>query len=378
MGLTVVGAGLTGLVAAIGAVEVGWDVTVLEARSSLGGRAGTLNGPYRANRGPHAIYTDGPVWSWLQQRGLAPSTVAPCGKTLFRAGGRVQPSLSGLSEALAALPGTAPTDESYREWLSRHVHDCQLVDALTGLAFVVTFDHDPGRLSAKFVHDRLRRGGSCVRYIEGGWARLIDQLADRAVALGVDLCRGVRAHALPLGPTILATTLSAASAITKDSSLSWPGTRVALFDFGLGPAAPIDWFRIFDLDQRIYAARYSEADPTLAPQGHHLIQIGAALVPGEPFAAVAGRVYNLLDTTAVGWARHLRWKRAYELSDQTGAVDLPGQDWPDRPAVVRSPTLAIASDASAAPGLFSEVAHNAVRHALSALSDRVAEGQLDE
>ena len=373
MELTVVGAGLTGLVAAIEGAEHGWSVSVLEARSSPGGRAGTLDGPYRANRGPHALYTDGPLWPWLEQRELAPPTVAPCDSTLFRAAGRIQPSFPGLRESLAALPETAPSDESFRGWLSRYIDDRQLVEALTGFAFVVTYDHDPGRLSAKFVHDRIRRGGSSVRYVRGGWGRMIEQLTDRAVALGVDLCYGERVHSVPAGPTIIATTLPAARTITGDPALSWSGTRAALFDFGLGPRAPIDWFRVFDLDQRIYAARYSGADPSLAPPGHHLIQIGAALAPGERFSAAVGRVHDLLDTSAPGWANHLQWKRAYELSDQTGAVDLPGRDWYDRPAVIRSQSVAVTSDASAAPGLFSEVALNALRHAISELRYSKAE-----
>ncbi|MPY95550.1 MAG: FAD-dependent oxidoreductase, partial [Acidimicrobiia bacterium] len=91
MHLNVVGGGLTGLVAAIEGAERGWRVTVQEARSTLGGRAATLDGPYRANRGPHALYTDGPLWSWLDQRGLTPPVVAPCGETLVRIGGRLQP-----------------------------------------------------------------------------------------------------------------------------------------------------------------------------------------------------------------------------------------------------------------------------------------------
>ncbi len=369
MRLTVVGAGLTGLVAAIEAAERDWEVTVCEARSTLGGRAGTLDGPYRANRGPHAVYTDGPLGLWLEQRGLMPPTVGVGAETLYRFAGRVQQQPSGMFEAIAALPATAPSDESFRGWLSRHIDDRELVEAVVGVTFVVTYDHDPGRLSAEFVHDRLRRGGSHVRYVQGGWARLIDLLVERAIDLGVALCRGTHVRVVPSEPTIIATTLSAARAVTGDRSLCWSGTRTALFDFGLGPAASIDWFRVVDLDARIYAARYSETDPSLAPNGHHLIQVGAALAPGEPFSAAVTRVYHLLDTTAADWNDHLRWKRAYELSNQTGAVDLPGTTWRDRPAVLRSRTLAIATDASAAPGLFTEVAHNAARHAVADLHD---------
>lgn len=366
MELNVVGGGLTGLVAAIEAAETGWQVTVHEARSKLGGRAGTLEGPYRANRGPHAIYTDGPLWSWLEQRGLTPSVVAPCGETLFRTRGKLLARFA-VGEAIAALPATAPIEESLRDWLSHQIDDPQLVEGLIGVAFIVTYDHDPGRLSAAFVHEHLRRTG--VRYIEGGWARMIDQLASRAVDLGVDLRRGSRVQALADRPTVVATTLSAARDLTRDSTLSWPGTRTAHIDLGLGPEASVGWFRVFDLDQRIYAARYSEADPSLAPAGHHFIQIAAALAPSDPFTAAVGRVHELLDTTAPGWVDHVQWKRTYELSNQTGAIDLPGTSWQDRPAVLRTRALAVASDQSAAPGLLAEVAHNAARSAVAAFNE---------
>lgn len=369
MELTVVGGGLTGLVAAIEGAERGWGVTVHEGRSTLGGRAATLDGPYRANRGPHALYADGPLWSWLEQRGLTPPVVTPCGETLFRTGGRLQARPDAIGSAIAALPETAPVEESFRSWLGRHFDDPQIVEAVIGLTFIVTYDHDPGRLSAAFVHDRMRRGGHHVRYVVGGWSHMIGMLADRAAAIGVDIRRGSRVLSVPSGPTIVATTLTAARGLTNDSGLDWPGARVALVDLGLDSDAPVDWFRVFDLDQRIYAARYSEADSSLAPTGSHLIQIAAALGPGEQFAAAIRRVNELLDATTRGWVEHVAWKRAYELSGDTGAVDLPGTSWHDRPAVLRTSILAVASDHSAAPGLLTEVAHNAARSAVAALGE---------
>ena len=69
--LTIVGGGLGGLVTAISAREAGLEVTLYEARKELGGRARTTPGPHRANWGPHVIYSDGPLWAWLDQRGLA-------------------------------------------------------------------------------------------------------------------------------------------------------------------------------------------------------------------------------------------------------------------------------------------------------------------
>src|SRR5688500_13809046 len=67
--ITVIGGGLAGLVAAIESAEAGAPVRLLEARSSLGGRAATTRGGFAANLGPHAFYV-GPLWGWLAERGL--------------------------------------------------------------------------------------------------------------------------------------------------------------------------------------------------------------------------------------------------------------------------------------------------------------------
>ena len=69
--ITVVGGGLGGLVAAISCAEGGARVQLLEAHRQLGGRARTNEGAFRANLGPHVLYDDGPMWTWLVERGLA-------------------------------------------------------------------------------------------------------------------------------------------------------------------------------------------------------------------------------------------------------------------------------------------------------------------
>jgi NAD(P)-binding Rossmann-like domain len=325
--LTIVGAGLAGLTAAIEAAERGWRVTVAEAHSRPGGRARSLAAPFRANEGPHAIYVDGSWWAWLERRGLTPPIVeAPrstglTGATLVRAGGRLGPWPAELSQAMAALPAEAPAGESFRAWLLRHV-DAKTAEAIVGVAFIFTFDHDPGRLSAAFARQRLRRalaGGA--RYVAGGWSTLVDLLAARLAT--VDL--GLRADA--------------------------------------GPA----WFRVVDTDNRIYAARYSLADPALAPPGHELIQIAAACAPGERKTDADRRMQRLLDQSWPGWRAAVQWHRSALRTHCTGAIDPPGTTWHDRPAVRRGTTLTVATDQSAAPGLLAEVGIAAAQLALQQL-----------
>ena len=373
--LTIVGAGLAGLTAAIEAAERGWRVTVAEAHSRPGGRARSLAAPFRANDGPHAIYVDGPWWAWLERRGLTPPIVAAprstslTGATLVRTGGRLGPWPAELGQAMAALPAEAPAGESFRAWLLRHV-DAKTAEAIVAVAFIFTFDHDPGRLSAAFVHQRLRRalaGG--VRYVTGGWSTLVGLLAERAGRLGAQLRTQARVPALPAGPTILATSLAAARQLTGDRSLTWPSARLATVDLGLRADGGPGWFRVIDTDDRIYAARYSLADPSLAPPGQELIQIAAACAPGERKTDAERRVQRLLDQSWPGWRAAVQWHRSAMRTHCTGAVDPPGTTWRDRPAVSRGSTLTVATDQSAAPGLLAEVGIAAAQLALQQLGD---------
>ena len=368
--LTIVGAGVTGLTAAIEAAERGWRVVVAEAHSQPGGRARSLSGPFLANTGPHAIYVDGPWWTWLERRGLTPPIVeAPRDANLVRAGGQLGPWPAEISAAIAALPAEATAEEPFRLWLLRHL-PASAAEAIVGVMFIATFDHDPGRLSAAFAHERLRRslsGGA--RYVAGGWSTLVGLLADRAAGLGVQIRTGTRVAALPAGRTILATSIATARQLAGDRSLAWPSARVATFDLGLRADASPGWFRVMDLDDRIYAARYSGADRTLAPPGHELLQIAAACSPRERKTDAERRVHRLLDQSWPGWRAAVRWQRSSLRTNCTGAIDLPGTTWRDRPAVRRSDTLAVATDQSAAPGLLAEAGVAAAQLAVRELSE---------
>src|SRR6202042_758490 len=75
--ITVVGAGIAGLTAAISCAEQGAPVVLVEAHEQLGGRARTLSGPYKANLGPHALLSGSPFWHWMGERALLPPAVRP-------------------------------------------------------------------------------------------------------------------------------------------------------------------------------------------------------------------------------------------------------------------------------------------------------------
>ena len=372
--LTIVGGGLAGLVATIAAREAGLDVTLHEAHSRLGGRARSTPGAYHANWGPHVIYTDGPLWSWLDRRGLArPAHRFPArARVAFRAAGRARllPPPAAGTGIMRLRNADAPVDLSFSDWATQRLGDPAAAAQIAAFMGVVTFDHDPGRLSAAFVAERLRRATTFpprVRYIPGGWATLAARLACHARQLGARIETRSRVTCLPPAPVVLAIPLPRAAELLGDPSLTWTGTRTALLDVAVTRRS-LDPLLLSDLDQPGFAENYSIPDPNVAPSGESLIQSQAGIRPGEDLSQAVARLETLLDTAYTGWRDRQTWRRQFSLTGETGALDLPGTTWRDRPAGERGDGVHIAGDMVAAPGLLSEVSHQSAVMAIARLA----------
>lgn len=377
--ITIVGGGLAGLTAAIACAEGGAAVVLHEAHHTLGGRARSTAAPYVANDGTHVFYSDGLPWRWLDERGL----VRPCAtlrpgylaRARFRRDGRLtgRPP-AGLLRMTARRGLTAPVDEDFATWATRRF-GAGAARAAARFLGVVTYDWDPGRLSAAFVWERLRRVLAprypSVRYVAGGWGRVIDRMAARARLLGVGIETGSRVDRLPEGPVIVATSLDAARRLLGDDSLRGESGRSVLLDLAVR-ADPRDMFVVSDLDEGGFLERYSLPDPSLAPPGESLVQMQMPMRPGEPKAAALARLERIADLALPGWRGRTTWRREAVAAGRSGALDLPGTTWHDRPAVRRGDGVWLAGDQVAAPGLLSEVSINsaleAARAALAARS----------
>ncbi|WP_405955954.1 NAD(P)-binding protein [Streptomyces phaeochromogenes] len=371
--ITVIGGGFAGLTAAITAAEAGAKVTVYEAHHTLGGRARTAEGPYKTNEGPHALYKGGPHWTWLSQRDLigelAPLPPLEAARLRLRHKGTLRrtPPFAML-KLLRRTAQQAPVDQDFRTWATDIAGE-EGATAAAHYSAVALFHHDPGALSAAFVQERLRRATKLppeAHYPRGGWASVIDRMAARAWNLGVRVETLARVSELPTehGPVIVATSLDAARTLLKDSSLTWTSGRTALIDLAIRTRRG-DAFAVSDLDAPGWIERFTAQDRTLAPAGEQLLQGQIPIAPHESRADGIARAEELLDLAFPAWRDRVTYRREALANGRTGAVDLPGTSWRDRPRIDRGNDVYLAGDQVAAPGVLSEVSFNSALEAVS-------------
>lgn len=358
--ITIVGGGIAGLVAAVACAEGGASVRLVEAHEHLGGRGRSTEGPYKANLGPHAMYHDGPFWKWMRERDVLPPNRSPrLTGVRLRLGGKLRrtPPLSALPGVIRLRGREAPVNTDFRTWVAGHTDEATAA-MLSAAAGVFTFHHDPGELSAAFVWPRMVRlvltAPSIVRYPVGGWSSLIDSLERRVRELGVTVQTGTRLDTLPEAPVIVATELEQARELLGDDSLRWRSGRTVCMDVGLTYRRG-DPTIVSDMDESGWIGRYSAANPSIAPDGEELIQAQMPIRPEESVEQAALRLERLLDVGVEDWRARETWRRRQVMDERSGALDMPGTSWRERPAIDRGDGVFLVGDTVAAPGMLSEV-----------------------
>lgn len=384
--ITVVGGGLAGLTAAIAVAETGVPVRLHEAHRTLGGRGRATPPPHVAHEGAHVFYADGPHYTWLKERGFVAGLGWPgpadAAKVGFRVDGRIRhvPS-TGMLRAQARRGLRAPVDVDFHSWASERWNERTATHVANAIS-VVTYDANTGALSAAFVWDLFQRALGArvpgVRWVRGGWQRVLDRMIARATELGVVIETGSRIDTLPTdGPVIVATDLDAARRLLGDETLRGTGGFAALLDLAVTKDRR-DRFVVFDLDQGGFHECYTAQDDSIAPAGQSLFQLQMPVRDNESRESAHRRLEALADATVPDWRSRTTFHRTSTAKNRTGANDRPGITWRDRHAIDRGDGVYLVGDMVAAPGMRGEISVNsAVTAAASAVATlRTASGAL--
>ena len=111
-----------------------------------------------------------------------------------------------------------------------------------------------------------------------------------------------------------------------------------------------------DLEHAGWIERFTAQDPSLAPAGEQLVQAQMPIRPDESVDDAASRLERLLDASFEDWRGRVTWRRRQVMDGRSGALDLPGSTWRDRPAIDRGEGVFLCGDQVAADGCLSEVA----------------------
>ncbi|MDP1819572.1 MAG: FAD-dependent oxidoreductase [Acidimicrobiales bacterium] len=340
--VVIVGAGLAGLTAAAAAAGRGRSVVVLDGQAP-GGRARTdvVRG-FRFNRGAHALYVGGVGNSVLDRLGVhLPSVLPPLKGARGRRGDRLGMLPAGplslartdlvsakgkvrLVRALAGARRWRPAtlaDRTVSTWFDELGLDGDERDLVAMLTRTATYVADHEVASADVAAGQLQLAlGAGVRYLHGGWGRLIDELATKAARAGAELRAGAAVsriepeagrtsvHAAD-GRALLARQVILASgppkacaALLEESPTAWtdagPEAAAACLDLGFDHVPDVTV--VLGVDRPVYLIRHAPpAD--LAPPGGSVVHAMRYLTADEHPEPGAGRA-ELTDYAKVAGA----------------------------------------------------------------------------
>jgi glycine/D-amino acid oxidase-like deaminating enzyme len=360
----VVGGGPAGLIAAAKLADAGIATTLLEASSELGGRAASKRqAGFDLNQGAHALYVGGPAMRELRSLGIDPERWNPVShRSVFVRAGRARRSPGStiaLTRWLASVLRHGPTGlerTSVNEWLARTLSDPDTRAAAGALVRVTTFVADHDALSADVAARQLRLGTAPgVRYITGGWGRIVDALEAQARGRGATIrtragVRGLEPIAdggwsVRLDDEVLLADVVVLAAGEHGTSAQLLGERAPASP---GPAAEISALdlglsslprrgRTFGLgvDEPAYISKHS---PPGRPDGVLMSLVRYERGPREALESFA-------DVVQPGWRERLTFDRFLPRMVAVSAVPTPATGGlAGRPAVDRGDGLFVAGD----------------------------------
>lgn len=352
--VAIIGGGIAGLVAANYAARAGRKVALFERSEQPGGRARTTSHEgFSFNFGAHALYAAGANAAVLSELGIELAGGTP-EASRYRAlrGGDLHllptsgPSLvrtrllgpvakADLGRALASLAHLNPAsidNVALREWLGQQFATDSARDVFAAVARLASYANAPERVSAGAVVRQLQVGGAGVRYLDGGWQRMVNALHDRAVEAGatIERARPVRrvilegggatgiqldgGRVVRAGAVIIATPPREAAHVAAVPALDhWSRSavpvRAAVLDVALSRLPnPATVFSL-GIDRPTYFSVHSTW-AKLGPQGQHLVHVMKYLSPAaDDPRGDRQELDDLLEFSQPGWRAFAVYER---------------------------------------------------------------------
>ena len=317
--VVVVGAGLAGLVAGVEAARSGARTVVLDAHPA-GGRARTTDrAGYLFNEGPHALYETGPLMALLRRWGQEPRGGQPSSTVHALLGGVIHPFPTGPRE-LARTPLLRPSSRvrfgrlmlglprcpadrligrSLTEWFDDEGLPPDVRALFMTLVRVTSYTDAPDLMDAGAAVAQLQAGLQGVRYLDGGWQRIVDGLRQalataggtlhERVAVGAVDSDGVTARTHTIHGTVesagvvLAGLAPAEATRLLGEDPGWlgdlgPAVEAVCLQLALHrpPATPI----VLGVDQPLYLSPHAPL-ARLAPPGGAMVEVMQYRAPGR-------------------------------------------------------------------------------------------------
>jgi hypothetical protein len=399
MKCTVIGGGLSGLVAAVALAQQGRQVTLIEKRRELGGRAiSTAMGPYIFNLGPHALYRAGALSQTLSRWGIVPSGGIPdltndswlvyegqrfnlplraadlWNSSLFSPLDKVM--ASGALVQIRAAIGVHNITAAH--WLDRHATRPRVRQYLEMLFRLSTYCAAMDTLSAEALAAQLKISAEGVLYVDGGWQCLVRSLSELAQRLGVEIRTGETVSQIAaerVGAVLAAQPENTILALPPEEIAALAGVQLppripvhmACLDLALDREPENAARFALGLDQPMYLSMHSRW-ARLAPEGSCVVQVGYYLRPGDEGSRSA--LESFCDVAMPGWRElvvHVRYLPQLIVTHAAPGLQL-------RAAIdcLARDSVFIAGDWVGPEGMLSDAAAASALTAASRLAQRAA------
>jgi hypothetical protein len=200
---------------------------------------------------------------------------------------------------MSRLPRLAPSDSAaltVDEWLDQLTDRERVRALLHAIIRLTTYTNAPDQLSAEVAIRQVQLGlGDGVRYLDGGWERLVDGLARVVIDNGGEIRRGDGMHAVPDAAAVVVAVGGPAptAAITGHPYQAGVAAEATVLDLALQQASARRF--VIGVDEPIYLSDHGSMD-AMCPPGRSSVSLAQYLAPGaepdrdrlEAFARHAG------------------------------------------------------------------------------------------